>query len=134
MPATKARRNSLSAIKIREVFNDYLRGFNFAGIKFRGFRRFRKNREIMSRRKICNWPIREIKSFFFKQTYTVFIRYKTLASANLSNKKIIVVSYFSYFNLLFQVQPYRSAKFAKKFGQVPYAKFAKYFEMVRPRN
>ena len=27
----------------------------FAGIKFRGFRGFRKNREIKSRRKICNW-------------------------------------------------------------------------------
>ena len=71
---------------------DTLRGLNFAGVKFRGFRGFRKNREIKSRRKICNWTIREIKSprknlknkttprnfqFFFKQTYTVFIRYKT---------------------------------------------------------
>ena len=46
----------------------------------------------------------------------------------------VVGSYFSCSSLLFQVQPYRSAKFAKKFGQVPYAKFAKYFEMVHPRN
>ena len=31
-------------------------GLNFAGIKFRGFRGFRKNREIKSQRKICNGP------------------------------------------------------------------------------
>ena len=29
-------------------------GLNFVEIKFRGFRGFRKNREIKSRRKICN--------------------------------------------------------------------------------
>ena len=66
------------------LFLATLRGLNFAGIKFRGFRGFRKNREIKSRRKICNGPsaklnphkffckirvIREILFYFFKQTY-----------------------------------------------------------------
>ena len=60
----------------------------FKGIKFCGFRGFRKNREIKSRRKICNKlssklnhheTISRIRlfrkiQFFFKQTYTVFIR------------------------------------------------------------
>ena len=39
-----------------------------------------------------------------------------------------------FWNLQGLVQPYRSAKFAKTFGQVPHAKFAKYFEMARPRR
>ena len=33
-----------------------LKGLNFVGIKFSRFRGFRKNREIKSRRTICNWP------------------------------------------------------------------------------
>ena len=33
----------------------------------------------------------------------------------------------SYFNLLFQVQPYRSTKFAKKFGKVPKREIRKIF-------
>ena len=55
--------NSREAL-IKKEINQYvmcsltytLRGLNFARIKFRGFRGFRKNREIKSRRKICNWP------------------------------------------------------------------------------
>ena len=48
--------------------------------------------------------------------------------------RTVVGSYFSYLNLLSQVQAYRSVKFVKKIGQVPYSKFAKHFKMVRPRN
>ena len=70
-----------------KCFDVLLRGLNFAGIKFCGFPGFSKNREIKSRRKICNklsaklnphenyWKIR-LFYFYFKQTYTVFIRYK----------------------------------------------------------
>ena len=68
-----------------------LRGLNFAAIKFSGFRGFRKYREIKSRGKICNGPTAKLNphensfknktnprnfNIFFKQTYTVFIRYK----------------------------------------------------------
>ena len=41
-----------------------LRGLNFAGIKFRGFRGFRKKCEIKSRRKICNWPSAKLYSLY----------------------------------------------------------------------
>ena len=39
-----------------------LRGLNFPAIKFRGFRGFRKNREIKSRRKIYNGPSAKLNS------------------------------------------------------------------------
>ena len=42
---------SASATEFHTVINT-LRGLNFARIKFCGFREFRKNREIKSRRKI----------------------------------------------------------------------------------
>ena len=123
----------------------YFKGIKFRG--FRGFRGFRKNREIKSLRKIYNWAIREIKSsrkqmenktnplnfqFCFKQTYTVFIRY------NFLNVKIIVFSYLVLIFLIstscFKYSLIDPLKFAKQIGQVTYANFAKYFEMVRPRN
>ena len=64
--------------------------------------------------------------------FCLFATGKNIVILKRKNHCCFVVGF--YFNLLFQVQPYRSAKFVKKFGQVPYAKFVKYFEMVRPRN
>ena len=69
----------------------------FKGIKFRGFRGFRKNREIKSRRKICNGSSAKLNphkkklkktnprnfQILFKQTYTVFIRYRTYRVSSL---------------------------------------------------
>ena len=109
----------------------------FKGIKFRGFRGFRKKLEIKSRRKICNCPSAKLnpheKVFFKTNLYSLYSIQNVGLGFFLKCKNhccFVVGSYFSYFNLLFYVQP----KFAKKVGQVPYAKFAKYFEMLRPRN
>ena len=94
-------------VKISSLFTDELftAKVYFKGIKFRGFRGFRKNREIKSRRKIGNWPsaklnpheknkkIRLIREIFFKnKRIQSLFDTKRRPFSNFSNVKIIVVS------------------------------------------